>query len=137
MTIPDPSPLSLFSSSYKFHTIMNLAVYLSISHPSSVHTAQTRRSAHSNKFLKNNFKHMLYWQKLVLHSRSHGCTFKLQEKKIYTKQKNVQDKKLKKTCAPKLRRSEFYMPILSPSRDEIWGGVRIEQYNEKDITTKV
>lgn len=62
---------------------MNLAVYLSISHPSSVHTAQTRRSAHSNKFLKNNFKHMLYWQKLVLHSRSRGCTFKLQEKKIY------------------------------------------------------
>lgn len=80
---------------------------------------------------------MLYWQKLVLHSRSRGCTFKLQEKK-YTKQKNVQDKKLnKKTCAPKLPRSEFYMPILSPSRDEIWGGVRIEQYNEKDITTKV
>lgn len=59
------------------------------------------------------------------------------KKYIYTKQKNVQDKKLKKTCAPKLRRSEFYMPILSPSRDEIWGGVRIEQYNEKDITTKV
>lgn len=59
-------------------------------------------------------------------------------KKKYTKQKNVQDKKLnKKTCAPKLPRSEFYMPILSPSRDEIWGGVRIEQYNEKDITTKV
>lgn len=81
---------------------------------------------------------MLYWQKLVFHSRSHGCTFKLQEKKKYTKQKNVQDKKLnKKTCAPKLRRSEFYMPILSPSRDEIWGGVRIEQYSEKDITTKV
>lgn len=79
---------------------MNLAVSLSISHPSSVHTAQTRRSAHSNKFLKNNFKHMLYWQKLVLHSRSHGCTFKLQEKKIYTKQKNVQDKKLKKNLCP-------------------------------------